>query len=476
MKIINETWRTRSNPDLAWLDFISTWFSERLNPCEHPLRFYISRVADGWVEMEVTLVKFTPSSPFADTLRGIEILSPRKKSRRSSRFVVAQIVPTGIRCEFGGYAGDAAPATNLLASIADTVVTHPNAVNASDINEMAGNVLYVEGRSLDDFMLGHIGLREVYSNRIGTFVDPSGGNLADDVVNVLNTARAAAGIDCSNAILLDRDLDIQIEWTDSGCASGVIGRPDAIIRGVQSLIARGAQAVGGISVIHGVTEEMFQSHLEGVIPNPSGAVEAVITHLISKLFRLPAAHAPLPYYQKVRTLAAANPRASAEFISTPHYFSVLKGLHRAPEIASVDNLGSHQSELITLNDIAAVVAPADALGGIPSLAADYNQIPLIAVRANHTILDVTAARLGITDVIEVDSYLEAAGVLAALKQGIALDSVRRPISGARIETVPAVQHPHCSSEDQTRSGRPSEGRSTEVESPPPLEPTNGPAA
>ena len=72
-----------------------------------------------------------------------------------------QIIPTGVGSEFGGFAGAGCPVTNLLAASVDYLVTHPNAVNASDPNEMAGNVLYVEGKSLDNFLLGHLGLVEV---------------------------------------------------------------------------------------------------------------------------------------------------------------------------------------------------------------------------------------------------------------------------------------------------------------------------
>ncbi len=439
MRITNNTWRARIDSGREWLDFVSSCFAKRLRADEHPLRFYISKIENGWVEVEVTLVQFSADDRYAEALREIEILSPRKRSRRCSRFVVANVVPTGIRCEFGGYAGDATPVTNLLASISEFVVTHPNAVNASDINELASNVLYVEGRSLDDLMLGHVGLRTVGSNRIGTFVDSAGESLIDDVVHVLNAARAVAGMQCDDATILDCDLDVQVEWTGSGCASGVIGRPDAILRGVESLIARGAQAVGGVSVIHGVTADMFKAHLEGRIPNPSGAVEAVITHLISKLFRIPTAHAPLPYDQDSKARSTQNPRASAEFISTPHYFSVLKGLHRAPEIVSCSGGNADSADLITLNDIAAVVAPADALGGVPALAAAYNRIPLIAVRSNGTILDVSASKLGIKNVIEVETYLEAAGVLAALRSGIALDSLQRPLRETSVESLPDAE-------------------------------------
>ncbi|WP_353737299.1 DUF3326 domain-containing protein [Moorena sp. SIO3B2] len=40
------------------------------------------------------------------------------------------MIPTGVRAEIGGFAGDATPSTNLLASACDYLVTNPNAVTA----------------------------------------------------------------------------------------------------------------------------------------------------------------------------------------------------------------------------------------------------------------------------------------------------------------------------------------------------------
>ena len=78
-----------------------------------------------------------------------------------------------------------------------------------------------------------------------------------------------------------------------------------------------------------------------------------------------------------------------------------------------------------------MVSPASALGGIPAIYANKHGIPIVAVRENRTILGVSAAKLGFNNVIEVDNYLEAAGVLLALRHGIHLDSVRRPLPTLR---------------------------------------------
>lgn len=338
-------------------------FAAELGRRRYPLRFSIVEIDGGEVVLEATALSYDADSPYAERLQGVEFFSPRKKQFQAQPFGVVQIIPTGVRCEFGGYAGDGSPATNLLAAAADFLVTHPNAVNASELNEMADNVLYVEGKSLDDFLLGHLGLLPVLSNRIGTLVDPTGKAYLDYVINTLNAARAVKGIECGWYALLREELGVRIQWSESGCAVGTILNIDGLLEATESLLSRGVQAVGGVSVIHGVTKEMFSKHLNGDIPNPSGGVEAVITHLISKIFRTPTAHAPLPYYQEIKEKDTSNPRASAEFISTPHYFCVLKGLWKAPRLMPIDSLDNPPSHFYTLNNVGAIVAPATCLGG-----------------------------------------------------------------------------------------------------------------
>jgi hypothetical protein len=65
---------------------------------------------------------------------------------------VVMIIPTGIGCEIGGHCGDGNAAARLLGACCDTLILHPNVVNASDLNEMPPNSLYVEGSQLDRFL------------------------------------------------------------------------------------------------------------------------------------------------------------------------------------------------------------------------------------------------------------------------------------------------------------------------------------
>lgn len=196
MRITNETYQLRLDGGATWLERMRSPLSAALGDRTHPLRLSIVDVSAHDVVVEATVVRFEADSAHADALSLIEILHPRTaRPHTAGPFGVVQIIPTGTRCEFGGFAGDACPVTNLLAASADVLITHPNAVNASELNEMADNVLYVEGRSLDDFVLGHLGLSQVRANRIGTFIDRSGIGHLDDVVNTVNAARAAGGVD-----------------------------------------------------------------------------------------------------------------------------------------------------------------------------------------------------------------------------------------------------------------------------------------
>jgi hypothetical protein len=83
-----------------------------------------------------------------------------------------------------------------------------------------------------------------------------------------------------------------------------------------------------------------------------------------------------------------------------------------------------------------VVLPEGCLG-LPTLAALEQGIPVIAVRENRNLMrnNLEALPWAPEQLYVVENYWEAAGVMAALKSGIAPESVRRPLEGTRVETV-----------------------------------------
>ena len=60
-------------------------------------------------------------------------------------FITVNIVPTGIGCSIGGFAGDSNPVNSVLESVSDIVITHPNAVNAASIPANTGADIIVKG-------------------------------------------------------------------------------------------------------------------------------------------------------------------------------------------------------------------------------------------------------------------------------------------------------------------------------------------
>jgi len=67
--------------------------------------------------------------------------------------------------------------------------------------------------------------------------------------------------------------------------------------------------------------------------------------------------------------------------------------------------------------------------GLPTLAAMQQGIPVIAVRENKNLMQNRLENLPFAQgkYFVVDNYLEAAGLMAALKAGICPSAIRRPI-------------------------------------------------
>ena len=88
-------------------------------------------------------------------------------------------------------------------------------------------------------------------NRIGTFVDPTGIHLLDEVLRTLDAGRATGGLACDTYAILRDEPGVEIAWSSRGCAVGFIRHPRVIIEAVDGESAAGAEAIGGVSVIQG---------------------------------------------------------------------------------------------------------------------------------------------------------------------------------------------------------------------------------
>ena len=140
------------------------------------------------------------------------------------QFNAVLLVPTGINAEIGGHAGDATPVAKLLGAVCDRVITHPNVVNASDINEMPANAVYAEGSVICRLLMGTAGLRPVRSNRVMVVIDDHVDDyFVNAAANAVNAARATYGLNCPEIVRLAPPIEMRSTYAKSGRAVGEIG-------------------------------------------------------------------------------------------------------------------------------------------------------------------------------------------------------------------------------------------------------------
>ena len=318
------------------------------------------------------------------------------------------IIPTGIGCEIGGHAGDANPAAKLIASVCDTLVLHPNVVNASDINEIPENCLYVEGSILDKFLQYKTGLRRVRSNKILVAVNPP---LKEDTVNAVSAARATIGLD-AEIVVLDTPLEMIGHKRPDGSASGIVTGLDELVKQV-SQYDFDALAVASPITVGKEAAEFYLKH-GGV--NPWGGVEAIASRKIAERINKPVAHAPIDTGMFNNYNEIVDPRLAAEMVSVCYLHCVLKGLHKAPRIGGN----------FTVSDIDFMVSPWG-IFGTPHLACSNAGIPIISVEENTTCLGGSYPNC-----IKAKTYLEAVGIIKTLELGMTIESVTRPINKTKI--------------------------------------------
>ena len=424
------------------LDWLARQMTKRLPAGHSPLRLVVTETHGDSYRCEVTVM--AEERPHPNPLpegegipegEGMFGFRPRL-SENTAQFNAVLLVPTGIGAAIGGHAGDATPVARLLASVCDTLVTHPNVVNASDINEMPANALYVEGSVVCRLLMGTAGLQPVRANRVLAVVDSHPNPLFTELaVNAVNAAYASYGLLCPGVVALEPPLVMRSGYTGSARAAG---RVEDIGRLFAVLDARRGEfdAVALSSVI----SVPFQYHADyfgsdGSMVNPWGGVEAMLTHAISSRYDVPSAHSPMLESQEVLDLdvGVVDPRMAAEAVSMTFFQSVLKGLQRSPRIIT-GREAMRELHVLTARDVSCLVLPQGCLG-LPTLAALEQGIPVIEVAENANLMrnDLSALPWRQGQFHRVANYWEAAGVMAALKAGVNPASVRRPL-----RSVPVV--------------------------------------
>ena len=338
------------------------------------------------------------------------------------------IVPTGIGCETGGFAGDALPAAKLLASASGCLITHPNVMNGGSLSEIHKDIFYVEGYSLDRFAKGEIGLKSVKKQKIGIIFDSS---IEHEIfirhLQVADACVSTLGIDVDSYVVTKKPLGIVVNSGSKDISEGLIKNPDTLIEAGEKLINKGISAIAVVAKFPDNLDFVeTNAYREGKGVDPIAGVEAVISHLISKFLKVPCAHAPA--LSPVELNENLDPRAASEEIGYTFLPSVLIGLSKAPDLVELTTI-YQKNNLTTLHPshVENIVAPSGALGGEGVLAGMERGLNIIAVK-NENILNLDNKHFNYPKLIEVNNYFEAAGLILAIRDGINPKSIQRPLS------------------------------------------------
>ena len=360
------------------------------------------------------------------------------------------VIPTGVGCSVGGYAGDGLPAARLLAAASGCLITHPNVMNGAVLYWSDRRILYVEGWALDRFAAGELALAPVAGRRVGLLLDAGiEPELRARQLQAAEACRATLGLSIGPVVTTEVPLGVGLSLGPSGSSWGTLERPDALLRAGEKLVAAGATAIAAVARFPDDPDsEALAAYRAGSGVDALAGAEAVISHLLVRQFGIPCAHAPalapLPLDPDL------DPRAAAEELGHTFLPCVLVGLSRAPDLLPLGpddvtargwpgrpdrwpagRFGSGQEltragGLLEASSLGAVVAPAGALGGEAVLACAARGVPLIAVAGNDCLLQVNGEALGL-EVISANSYTEAAGLVLALREGLDPAMLRRPL-------------------------------------------------
>ena len=203
----------------ALIEHIEKALAFRFVDGEIPLRLAVTSIDDGHYHCEIGCLVGARADERENARSIFEFR--RRAAEKADRFNAVLVVPTGIGAEVGGHAGDATPVAQLLAAGCDHLVTHPNVVNASDINEIPANASYVEGSVICRLLMGTAGLKPVRANRILVVIDAQSDELIENLaLNTIEAARATYGLNCAGICRLDPPLELTATYADSGRGRG----------------------------------------------------------------------------------------------------------------------------------------------------------------------------------------------------------------------------------------------------------------
>jgi hypothetical protein len=312
-------------------------------------------------------------------------------------------------------------------------VTNPNAVTASDLYFAKENVLYLEGNLICQLLLGHLALIPEKQKNIAAIIEkPRDQRMLNNILNALNGLRTVGGVNIDPVVVTGGPIETKCIYSPFGNASGQFQGIDELMKALDVVKSTDTRAVALVTTLQ-VEDEIRQRYYKGeAIPNPWGGAEAIMTHTTTNFYPFTSAHAPLLLqWEHAMFGTLGDPRDGAELISSAYVCSPLRGLIHSPRLVGVNTPVANGSPRIGIENISAVVLPETTVGNIPFFASLDQNIPIILVRDNVTQFDITPNRLQIDHqrhkIYYVNSYMEAAGLLLALRNRIVPETTQRPI-------------------------------------------------
>ncbi len=311
--------------------------------------------------------------------------------------VIAISIPTGIGAQIGGYAGDFGFLARKFSKYFHVIV-NPNAVNGGILSAINSDMSYLEGYLFDEFFKGNISLvpkKPYETNKLGVIFDceiPK--NILNVHLNTINALSVVKGIDVSEIEYTDERVGVEIV-IENGISNGNLINPDTLLKSAKRLIDKGVEAIAVVCYFGEDSEDVNYSNGNGI--DPIGGVEAIISHLITKEFKIPCAHAPA-FYDIDISQKLENKKVASELISSTYLPCVLEGLSIAPEISTT-------GKGIKNKDVKYLIVPYDALGSSAVLSSIEKGVKLITVK-NETVMNITKEKLNIKPYLEFQSYDE----------------------------------------------------------------------
>ena len=301
--------------------------------------------------------------------------------------VIAISIPTGIGADIGGYAGDFGYIARKFSRSFYTII-NPNAVNGGILSAINYDMGYLEGYLFDEFFKGTISItpkKPYEQNKIGVIFDC---DIKKEILNIhLNTLSAlevVQGAQITGVEYTQMPVGIELE-IQNNISAGTLKNPDTILNAAEKLIRKGAQAIAVVCNFNEDSEDIDYSNARGI--DPIGGIEAVISHLITREFKIPSAHAPAFSEIDIST-KIEHKKVASEMISSTYLPCVIQGLSIAPEIKDYN-----QGE-IKNKDVNCLIVPYSATGCPAVLSCVKNNIEVVFVK-NKTVLDVTGKKLNI---------------------------------------------------------------------------------